>query len=146
MPAPVGELVYESSTAALRFDQARRLSLSRPGLSSLGPRATRSGLGTGRASAINTRSTALSVPVRSAGVTLTVPTVVGWGATITQSGWTASVGLVRAGGVATITPAVPSTSFVSAVAEDTCDADGKPLPDLEALPAAIAEIDTRAVN
>jgi hypothetical protein len=31
-------------------------------------------LGIGRASAINTRSTALSVPVRSAGVTVTLPT------------------------------------------------------------------------
>ena len=43
------------------------LSLSRPGLSSFGPKATRSGFGTGRDSAINTRSTDRSVTVRSAG-------------------------------------------------------------------------------
>jgi hypothetical protein len=47
------------------------LSLSRPGLSSFGPKATRSGFGTGRDSAINTRSTDRSVTVRSAGEIVT---------------------------------------------------------------------------
>ncbi len=58
-----------------RYDsiRPRSLSLSRLGLSSFGPRLTRSGFGRGRDSAINTRRTARSVPVRSAGMTPTKP-------------------------------------------------------------------------
>ena len=73
-PAAVGELVHESSTATPRFDESELVEFVAAGLSSFGPRASRSGLGTGRDSAINTRSTARSVPVRSAGERVTVQT------------------------------------------------------------------------
>ena len=48
-----------------------RLSFSRPGLSSAGPKVGSSGFGTGRHCAIRTSRTARSVPVSSPGVTLT---------------------------------------------------------------------------